>query len=65
MTHPTSISVAPDAAVLLHDQPAGLSSAWGAQDVGPGDPAPVLFPGRSDWQTTEVDLIAPQQLLDT
>jgi uncharacterized protein YjbI with pentapeptide repeats len=65
MTHPTSISVAPDAAVLLRDQPAGLFSAWGAQDVGPGDPAPVLFPGRSDWQTTEVDMIAPQQLLDT
>ena len=65
MTHPTSISVAADAAVLLRDQPAGLSSAWGAQDVGPGDPAPVLFPGRSDWQTTEVDMIAPQQLLDT
>ena len=65
MTHPTSISVAADAAVLLRDQPAGLSSAWGAQDVGPGDPAPVLFPGRSDWQTTEADMIAPQQLLDT
>jgi hypothetical protein len=65
MTHPTSISVAADAAVLLRDQAAGLSSAWGAQDVGPGDPAPVLFPGRSDWQTTEADLVAPEQLLDS
>jgi uncharacterized protein YjbI with pentapeptide repeats len=63
MTHPTSISVAPDVAVLLRDQPAGLFSAWGARDVGAGDPVPVLFPGRSDWQTTEADILAPQQLL--
>jgi uncharacterized protein YjbI with pentapeptide repeats len=65
MTHPTSIEVSPDAALLLRDQLAGLTSAWGARDVGAGDPAPALFPGRSDWQTTEVDLIAPQQLLTT
>ena len=25
----------------------------------------MLFPGRSDWQTTEVDLISPQTLLST
>ena len=65
MTHPTSISVAPDVAVLLRDQPAGLVSAWGARDVGAGDPVPVLFPGRSDWETTEADILAPQQLLDS
>src|SRR4029077_16469615 len=63
MTHPASVSVAPDAAVLLKDQTHGLSSAWGAQDVGASGPAPVLFPGRSDWQTTEADLLTPQQLL--
>ena len=34
MTHPASIAVAPDAAVLLRDQPAGLESAWGAQNAG-------------------------------
>ena len=65
MSNPTSIAVAPDAALLLRDQLAGLVSAWGARDVGAGDPAPVLFPGRSDWQTTEVDLISPQTLLST
>ena len=65
MTHPASIAVAPDAAVLLRDQPAGLESAWGAQNAGTQGPAPVLFPGRSDWQTTEADMIAPQQLLDS
>ena len=65
MTHPSTISVAPDAAVLLRDQPAGLVSAWGARNVAAGDPAPELFPGRSDWQTTEADLITPQQLLDS
>jgi uncharacterized protein YjbI with pentapeptide repeats len=65
MTHPTAIEVAPEAAVRLRDQPAGLVSAWGARDVGSGDPAPVLFPGRSDWQTTEADVVAPQQLLTT
>ncbi len=65
MTHPASIAVAPDAAVLLRDQPAGLESAWGAQNAGTAGPAPVLFPGRSDWQTTEANMIAPQQLLDT
>jgi uncharacterized protein YjbI with pentapeptide repeats len=65
MSHPTSIAVAPDAALLLRDQLAGLASAWGARDVGAGAPAPVLFPGRSDWQTTEVDLVSPQTLLST
>ncbi len=65
MTQPTSISVAPGAAALLHDDAAGLTSAWGAQNVSAGDAAPVFFPGRSDWQTTEVDLVAPQQLLDS
>jgi virginiamycin B lyase len=65
MTNPTSISVAPGAAVLLHDQTAGLLSAWGAENVGGGEPAPVLFPGRPDWQTTQADVVAPQQLLDT
>ncbi len=62
MTDPTSITVSPDAALLLHDQPAGLLSAWGAQDAAP---AATLFPGRPDWQTTEVDLVAPQDLLAT
>ena len=52
MSHPTSIAVAPAAALLLRDQFAGLVSAWGAREVGASDPAPVLFPGRSDWQTT-------------
>ncbi len=65
MTNPTSISVAPGAAVLLQDQTAGLFSAWGAENVGGSDPAPVLFPGRPDWQTTEADVVAPQQLLET
>ncbi len=65
MTHPTSIEVSPHAALLLRDQFAGLVSAWGARDVGASDPAPVLFPGRSDWQTTEADVVAPQQLLTT
>ena len=65
MSHPTSITVAPDAALLLRDQLAGLVSAWGARDVGASDPAPVLFPGRSDWQTTEAEVVAPQQLLST
>ena len=65
MSHPTSVSVSPDAAVVLRDQPAGLVSAWGAQNAGAGNPAPVLFPGRSDWQTTEAGMVAPQQLLET
>ena len=65
MSHPTSITVAPDAALLLRDQLAGLVSAWGARDVGASDPAPVLFPGRSDWQTTGAQVVAPQQLLST
>jgi uncharacterized protein YjbI with pentapeptide repeats len=65
MSNPTSISVAPGAAVLLQDQTAGLFSAWGAENVGGGDPAPVLFPGRPDWQTTQADVMASQQLLDT
>jgi virginiamycin B lyase len=63
MTHPTSISVAPGGAVLLRDQDAGLLSAWGAKNVGAGDPTPVLFPGRSDWKTTEANVVDPETLL--
>ena len=65
MTHPSSVAVAPGAAVLLRDKLAGLVSAWGAQTVAGDGPAPVLFPGRSDWQTTEADIVAPQQMLDS
>ncbi len=64
MTHPTSIMVGSGAAVLLKDQPAGLSSAWGAQDVTADDPAPVLFPGRNDWTTTEADVVDQSYLLN-
>jgi uncharacterized protein YjbI with pentapeptide repeats len=53
MTQPTSISVSPGAAVVLHDSAHGLVSLWGAQDVPAGDGAPVLVPGRSDWTTTQ------------
>ncbi len=64
MTHPTSIAVAPGAAVLLQDEPAGLVSAWGAQDVQSSDPAPALFPGRNDWTTTNASIVAPEALLN-
>ena len=64
MTRPTLIAVAPGAAVLLQDQPAGLVSAWGAQDVKPSDPAPALFPGRNDWTTTNASMVAPEELLN-
>ena len=64
MAHPTSIAVASGAAVLLQDVPAGLVSAWGAQDVQPSDPAPALFPGRSDWTTTNASIVAPEALLN-
>lgn len=64
MTHPTSIAVAPDAAALLQDQPAGLVSPWGAKDVQASDPAPVLFPGRSDWTTTAASVVDPEYLLN-
>ena len=33
--------------------------------MGAGDPAPVLFPGRPDWQTTEADVVTAQQVLDS
>lgn len=64
MTHPTSIAVAPGAAVLLQDQPAGLVSPWGAKNVQASDPAPVLFPGRNDWATTKASVVAPDYLLN-
>jgi uncharacterized protein YjbI with pentapeptide repeats len=63
MTHPTSIAVAPGAGVLLQDQPAGLVSPWGAKDVQASDPAPALFPGRTDWTTTNASIVAPEYLL--
>jgi uncharacterized protein YjbI with pentapeptide repeats len=74
MTHPSSIEVGAGAAVLLEDRPVSpppsgtslpvLFSAWGAQDVSPGDPGPVLFPGRTDWATTEAEVVDPTYLLD-
>src|SRR5262249_28625496 len=51
--------------VLLRDRFAGLVSAWGAQSTGAGEPAPNLFPGRSDWETTEADIVTPGQLLSS
>jgi uncharacterized protein YjbI with pentapeptide repeats len=64
MTHPTSIAVARGAAVLLQDQSAGLVSAWGAQNVKASDTNPVLFPGRTDWTTTNASIVAPEFLLN-
>ncbi|MET0686964.1 MAG: pentapeptide repeat-containing protein, partial [Solirubrobacteraceae bacterium] len=65
MTSPTSITVAPGAAVSLADSTHGLISAWGGQTTPSGGPAPVLFPGRSDWQTTSASLMTPEQLLQS
>jgi uncharacterized protein YjbI with pentapeptide repeats len=64
MSHPSSIAVATDAAVWLQDQPAGLVSAWGAKNVQDSDPAPVLFPGRSDWTTTKATATDPENVLN-
>jgi len=64
MSHPSSIAVATDAAVWLQDQPAGLVSAWGAKSVQDSDPAPVLFPGRSDWTTTKATATDPETVLN-
>jgi uncharacterized protein YjbI with pentapeptide repeats len=63
MTHPTSIAVGAGAAVVLYDNPDGLVSAWGAKDVGPGDPAPVLYPGDAGWTTTTAQIVDQQMLL--
>jgi uncharacterized protein YjbI with pentapeptide repeats len=64
MTHPSSIAVAPGAAVWLQDQPDGLVSAWGAKNVQDSDPAPVLFPGRSDWTTTKATATDAETVLN-
>ncbi len=63
MSHPTTISVAPGAALRLTDDTHGLKSAWGARGVSAGDPAPGLFPGRPDWQTTAAEAVKPAALL--
>jgi uncharacterized protein YjbI with pentapeptide repeats len=52
--HPTSIGVGKGAAVEFWDITHDLSSNWGAVNVGPTDPAPVFFPGRSDFTPTLV-----------
>jgi uncharacterized protein YjbI with pentapeptide repeats len=64
MTHPGSIVVGAEAAVLLRDQKANRLSAWGARDVRLGDPAPSLFPGRTDWTTTRAEVVDPEFLLN-
>jgi uncharacterized protein YjbI with pentapeptide repeats len=64
VTHPTSIAVAPGAALLLKDD-TGLVSAWGAANVGAGDPPPIFFPGRSGWTPTQVEVVDAKTLLDT
>ena len=53
MTQPTTISVSPGSAVALRDTTHGLVSLWGAKNVGAGDGGVVLFPGRTDWTTTQ------------
>ena len=53
MTQPTTISVSPGSAVALRDSTHGLVSLWGATNVGAGDGGVVLFPGRTDWTTTQ------------
>jgi uncharacterized protein YjbI with pentapeptide repeats len=64
MTQPSSIVVGARAAVLLRDAKANLLSAWGARDVRLGESAPSLFPGRSDWTTTEAAVVDPGYLLN-
>jgi uncharacterized protein YjbI with pentapeptide repeats len=74
MTHPTSIQVGAGAALLFDNHPASpgppgrplpdLYSPWGARDVSFGDPAPVLFPGRPNWVTTQADVVDPEYLLE-
>ena len=65
MTHPSSIAVASGGAVLLRDATSGLASAWGAQNVAGGGPAPVLYPGTTLWTTNEAQVVSPQTLLTT
>jgi uncharacterized protein YjbI with pentapeptide repeats len=64
MTHPSWIVVGASGAVLLRDQKTNRLSAWGARGVRFGDPAPILFPGRSDWTTTEAEVVDPEYLLN-
>lgn len=64
MTHPTWLDVGDDGALLLKDQKTGLTSAWGAKGVRFSDDPPKLFPGRSDWTTTEAAVVYPEYLLN-
>jgi len=65
MSHPASIEVSPGWALELHDTTSNLTSAWGAQNVAAGAAAPVLYPGRPDWTTTDAEVVAPETLLDS
>jgi uncharacterized protein YjbI with pentapeptide repeats len=65
MTHPTSITVAPGAAIVLQDSQAHLYSLWGAMDVRTGDPAPVFFYDEPDWKTTSTDVMTANDMLQT
>lgn len=47
---PTSIGVGKGAAIQFWDITHNLVSSWGAVNVSPTDPAPVFFPGRSDFR---------------
>jgi uncharacterized protein YjbI with pentapeptide repeats len=64
MTNPGSIVVGAGGALLLKDQKANRLSAWGARDARLGGPAPILFPGRADWTTTEAAVVDPEYLLN-
>ena len=64
MTHPRWIVVGAGGAVLLSDRKTNRYSAWGARGVHFGDPAPSLFPGGSDWTTTEAEVVEPEYLLN-
>jgi uncharacterized protein YjbI with pentapeptide repeats len=64
MSHPKTITVGAGGALLLRDKTHDLVSAWGARNVDAGDAAPVLFPGRPDWTTSEADTVDQTYLLN-
>jgi uncharacterized protein YjbI with pentapeptide repeats len=65
MSHPRSIQIGEGSAALLKDSPANLSSAWGAKSVSFDDPPPEVFPGKPEWETTEVDAVDQKYLATT
>ena len=63
VSHPTTIMVGAEGALLLRNTTTGTLSEWGARDVSAKDSAPAIFPGNPGWTPNLVQVVPPREML--